>query len=232
MNYYEHHLGDYARDAGHLSLLEEGAYRRLIDAYYARESALPLDMRECKKLARVTRNPAEHRAVEYVLRVFFVEGVDGYHQKRCDEEIQRFKDKREAARTSANARWSHSDRNANASELPMRTHGKRICETHALQSPVSNLQSPTKNTPLPLASEGECVGDSSIKGSPRQNGTNPRALGTNPRAIGNGKGLERKQRNGKPPEEPWTPPISWEEREAEERLRDQREREEAAHAEH
>ena len=32
MNYYERHLGDYARDAGHLSMLEHGAYALLLNA--------------------------------------------------------------------------------------------------------------------------------------------------------------------------------------------------------
>lgn len=33
MNYYEHHLGDYYRKAKHLTLLEHGAYRMLLDLY-------------------------------------------------------------------------------------------------------------------------------------------------------------------------------------------------------
>lgn len=28
MNYYERHLGDYARDTGHLSIMEHGVYTR------------------------------------------------------------------------------------------------------------------------------------------------------------------------------------------------------------
>ena len=31
VNYYEHHLGDYAKDTGHLSMLEHGAYRIQLD---------------------------------------------------------------------------------------------------------------------------------------------------------------------------------------------------------
>jgi uncharacterized protein YdaU (DUF1376 family) len=33
VNYYERHLGDYAKDAGHLSMLEHGAYSLLLDRY-------------------------------------------------------------------------------------------------------------------------------------------------------------------------------------------------------
>ena len=97
MNYYEHHLGDYARDAGHLSMIEDGAYRRLIDVYYARELPLPVDIKECQKLTRCT-SAAERKAVEYVLAKFFRLADDGYHQKRCDEEIGKAKARIEAAR--------------------------------------------------------------------------------------------------------------------------------------
>lgn len=89
MNYYEQHIGDYAKDAGHLSLIEDGAYRRLIDAYYTREAPLPGDAKACCKLARAATKP-ERDAVAYVLAEFFTLEADGYHQKRCDEEIARY----------------------------------------------------------------------------------------------------------------------------------------------
>jgi uncharacterized protein YdaU (DUF1376 family) len=183
VNYYEHHLGDYMRDAAHLSLMEEGVYRRLIDAYYVHERPLPLDIRQCKKLARVSRNPAEHRAVEMVLRLFFVEAPDGYHQKRCDEEIQKFRAKSESARNSANARWAHSDRNANASNGSMRPQS----EGNALQSPISSNHKDIPTQTLPAEREGLSLRERGLNRralgtNPRANGANPRALGTNPRA--------------------------------------------------
>lgn len=92
MNYYEHHIGDYAKDAGHLSMMETGAYRRLLDAYYSREQPLPGDVNVCCKLARATTK-AERDAVQYVLAEFFDLGADGYHQSRCDAEIARCKER-------------------------------------------------------------------------------------------------------------------------------------------
>jgi uncharacterized protein YdaU (DUF1376 family) len=106
INYYEHHLGDYMRDTAHLSLLEDGAYRRLLDAYYTRERPLPPDLRDCCKLARASTKP-ERDAVAYVLRVFFEQRDDGYHQKRADEEIARYREaepEREAKRTNERER--------------------------------------------------------------------------------------------------------------------------------
>lgn len=92
MNYYEHHIGDYAKDAGYLSMIEDGAFRRLLDAYYTREAPLPASAKDCCKLARAS-SKTERDAVVYVLGEFFDLREDGYHQKRCDEEIERYSDK-------------------------------------------------------------------------------------------------------------------------------------------
>ncbi len=139
VNYYEHHLGDYLRDTAHLSMLEDAAYRRLLDAYYIREAPLPTDFRECCKLARAA-SKAEREAVAYVLREFFDESADGYRQSRADAEIARFQDKQRKASASAQARWKKSERNANAYGTGMRTHMRTHCEWNALQTPVTSNQ--------------------------------------------------------------------------------------------
>lgn len=127
MNYYEHHLGDYMRDTAHLSVMEDGVYRRLLDQYYVRERPLPVEIRECCKLARAASKP-ERDAVAYVMREFFDLCEDGHHQPRADAEIARFQDKQRKAKASADARWSHSERNAIASATfdanGMRTHSE------------------------------------------------------------------------------------------------------------
>jgi len=86
MNYYEHHIGDYLKNTAHLSMVEDAAYRRLIDAYYTRESPLPADRKAVQKLARA-QSKDERIAVDYVLDEFFELREDGWHQTRCDAEI-------------------------------------------------------------------------------------------------------------------------------------------------
>jgi uncharacterized protein YdaU (DUF1376 family) len=44
MNYYPFHVGDYAAHTAHLEPMEDLAYRRMLDAYYLRESPLPVDV--------------------------------------------------------------------------------------------------------------------------------------------------------------------------------------------
>lgn len=150
MNYYEHHLGDYVKDAGHLSMIEDGAYRRLLDAYYSRERALPADLKECCKLARASSKP-EREAVAYVLREFFELRSDGYHQGRADKEIGRFQDKQAKARRSANARWnrdeSQSEIDANACPNGMRTHSEGNAPRARPQSPDTKPKASTPESP-------------------------------------------------------------------------------------
>lgn len=147
MNYYEHHLGDYAKDAAHLSLVEDGAYRRLLDAYYTREQPLPGDVKLCCKLARANTKP-ERDAVGYVLNEFFELRDDGYHQSRADHEIERFRSKSEKAKRSAETRWAnretHSEGNANASPNAMRTHSEGNAPRARPQSPVTRSQEKAK----------------------------------------------------------------------------------------
>lgn len=84
MNYYERHLGDYARDTGHLSLLEHGVYTLLLDRYYASEQGIPAG--QAYRLARA-RTEDERDAVDAVLAEFFILRGDLWIQERVEEEI-------------------------------------------------------------------------------------------------------------------------------------------------
>lgn len=89
MNYVEFHLGDHVRATAHLTMLEEGAYRRLLDQYYVREQALPLPLRDVFRLVRA-QSKQDREAVEVVLREFFNETPEGWAHTRCDAEIAKY----------------------------------------------------------------------------------------------------------------------------------------------
>lgn len=152
MNYYEHHIGDYAEATAHLSFVEDAAYSRMIRKYYATERPLPVDVKAVQRLVGA-RAKEEREAVEAILHEFFELQDDGWHQVRCDLELHKYTAKQDKARASANARWSkpHAERNANASTPHMQTDSERNAnayETHngrnALQSPI-----PSHQTPIP-----------------------------------------------------------------------------------
>ena len=86
MNYYKRHIGDYAAATRHLSLLEHGVYCLLLDIYYTGDKALPVDTRAVQRLVNA-RSKEEREAVDVILKEFFEQHADGWHQCRCDEEI-------------------------------------------------------------------------------------------------------------------------------------------------
>ncbi len=145
LNYYEHHLGDYAEATAHLSFVEDAAYARCIRKYYATETALPADLRAVQRLIGA-RTDEERQAVETILKEFFVLEADGWHNKRCDLEISRYRDKQAKARRSADARWDahrtqcELDAKASTSDAnASKTDAKAMLSS--LQSPVSIHQS-------------------------------------------------------------------------------------------
>ena len=99
MNFYPHHIGDYLTATAHLSWSEDCAYRRLLDVYYSRESAIPADINQAARLVRAMSKD-ERKAVETVLREFFMESPDGWVHKRCDAEIEKAKEAAERARVN------------------------------------------------------------------------------------------------------------------------------------
>ena len=150
MNFYKHHLGDYASKTQHLSWDEDCAYRRLLDQYYKREAAIPADIKEACRLARATTS-AQKRAVEAVLREFFTLTDTGWHQGRCDEEIEaadtqaktnrRIAEQREAAKR---ARREHEACNESCNEP---SHDS--CHVRQpIQTPDSRLQTPEEDSVL------------------------------------------------------------------------------------
>jgi uncharacterized protein YdaU (DUF1376 family) len=112
MNYYERHLGDYAKDTAHLTMLEHGAYGLLLDRYYGTEAGIPDD--QAHRVARA-RTDSEKTAVDVVLDEFFtlVDGV--WHHSRCDEEIQKAQTKIKAAKENG-LRGGRPKRNPNKTQ--------------------------------------------------------------------------------------------------------------------
>jgi uncharacterized protein YdaU (DUF1376 family) len=114
VNYYPFHLGDYAAHTAHLEPMEDLAYRRMLDAYYLRESALPADVAEVARLIRMRQSLDE---VQAVLQEFFTLTDSGWEHTRCEQEIERMQDKQAKARASAaasvNARKANAQRTLN-----------------------------------------------------------------------------------------------------------------------
>lgn len=85
MIWYKFYLGEYLTHTTHLSDAEDLAYRRLLDLYYISEKPIPLDMEAVARKIKLDLD-----ITEIVLEEFFVKGVDGYRNYRCDAEIARY----------------------------------------------------------------------------------------------------------------------------------------------
>lgn len=106
MNYFPKYLGTWLKHTLGLTLAEEGAYGRLLDAYYAHEKPLPLKPGELYKLARVV-TATERQVVKRVIARYFVQCDDGYRHERADREIVSIRKRSESTsnlRTDSNAR--------------------------------------------------------------------------------------------------------------------------------
>jgi uncharacterized protein YdaU (DUF1376 family) len=112
MNFYEHHIGDYAEATAHLTFVEDAAYSRLIRKYYSTEKPLPVDVKAVQRLVGA-RSKDEREAVEAILNEFFELRDDGWHNERCDFEIKNYlagEPEREAKRANEQARLkNHRD---------------------------------------------------------------------------------------------------------------------------
>jgi len=101
MHYYQFHIGDYKSHTHHLSLLEDLAYRRLLDFYFLHEQ--PIKHRD---IARQIGMRDHEEDVMTVLNEFFLSTADGFVNPRADKEIKQYKEFAEAGKRGAAKRWS------------------------------------------------------------------------------------------------------------------------------
>jgi uncharacterized protein YdaU (DUF1376 family) len=87
VHYYKRNLGDYAKKAGRLSMLQHGSYTLLIDACYDREQFPTRDEAIDWTWAS---SAAEIEAVEFVLAKFFTLEDGVYVQTRIRDELNEY----------------------------------------------------------------------------------------------------------------------------------------------
>ena len=93
MHYYKKNIGDYAKKAGRLSLLQHGVYNQLIDACYDREK-FPTREEAIDWVWASTEE--EITAVDFVLAKFFTKKNNVYYQARIEEELKEYQSRCES----------------------------------------------------------------------------------------------------------------------------------------
>ena len=115
MNYYPFHIGDYAAHTRYLTLMEDLAYRRMLDLYYVSEK--PLEPAE--QTARLIGMRDHVAEVGTILADFFEATEAGFINKRANEELDKFSLMKQGGRDGAAKRWGNGgDREAIAPPSP------------------------------------------------------------------------------------------------------------------
>lgn len=123
MHYYQFNIGDYASHTSRLSLIEDLAYRRMLDLYYLHEQPL----NGCSTDVAREIGMIEHKeSVDYVLSKFFTKNEKSFSQKRIDLEIKKYKNnsknKSKAGKASAKARQAKASSNVTPVEQTLNTN--------------------------------------------------------------------------------------------------------------
>jgi uncharacterized protein YdaU (DUF1376 family) len=125
MHYYKRNIGDYAKKAGRLTMLQHGAYTLLIDACYDREDFPTFDQAIEWTWASTE---AEIEAVKFVLlRFFSLSEEKKYVQLRILEEVLIYHknadtNKRIALEREAKRKKNSTDREQSVDDLETKRH--------------------------------------------------------------------------------------------------------------
>lgn len=139
MHYYKHHIGDYRRDTAHLSLLEHGVYRQLLDWYYIEESPIPKETQTVfRRLSARTQD--EQKAVENVLNDFFTLTESGWVNGRCSVELADYHGHAEVNR--ANGKLGGRPKKTHSVILVNPTNNPSESENNLNHKPLTKNQEP------------------------------------------------------------------------------------------
>jgi len=98
MHYYQFHIGDYKSHTSHLSVIEDIAYRRLLDFYYLHEKPI-----KQYNIARQIGMRDYEQEVLSILDEFFLSTTDGFVSLRANKEIENYHSKIEQASKAGKA---------------------------------------------------------------------------------------------------------------------------------
>jgi uncharacterized protein YdaU (DUF1376 family) len=141
MHYYKRNLGDYAKKAGRLTMLQHGAYTLLIDSCYDRETFPTLEQAIEWTWAATE---AEVEAVKFVLSRFFKLDSEGcYIQERILAELLEYhakadKNKQIAIDRETKRKQNVTERAQDVDETP--PNHKPLTTNH---KPITNLEIPS-----------------------------------------------------------------------------------------
>jgi uncharacterized protein YdaU (DUF1376 family) len=151
MHYYQFNIAEYRNDTGHLTTLEHGIYRQLIDLLYTSEECIPNETQWVIRRLRLASED-EVNALHSVLADFFLLTKDGYTQKRVQVEVAKYHSN--AAKNQKNGKLGGRPSTGKNKEItqsvnlgiPEETQTKGNLRTKELNNLITNTNTNT-NTP-------------------------------------------------------------------------------------
>ena len=141
MHYYQFNIGDYASHTRHLNVVEDCAYRRLLDFYYLHEK--PIKQHD---IARQINMIEHEQEVLSVLNEFFLSSEDGFVSPRANKEIEHFHSKITQASKAGKASAERRLNGRSTDVQPTNNH-----------KPITNNQEPKKKAIAPPDGVTEAV---------------------------------------------------------------------------
>jgi uncharacterized protein YdaU (DUF1376 family) len=143
MHYYQHHIGDFIKATARLSDSQTMAYLRLLWMYYDREKPLKPDT---KILA--FQIGASEDDTQLLLDSYFILCDSGWHQKRCDLEIEEY-------RALLNKKSTAGKASAEQRKNRRLTDVEQVLNSSYTDEQLTNNHKPITNNQEPIIKEGK-----------------------------------------------------------------------------
>jgi uncharacterized protein YdaU (DUF1376 family) len=136
LHYYQFNIGDYASHTRNLSLLEDLAYRKLLDEYYLHEHPLNGSITDVARQIGMKEHQDE---VGFVLKSFFIDTDDGWVNKRADRQIAQYASKLDQASRAGKAS-AERRRNGGSTDVQLTNNHKPITNNQELLTSTSKTK--------------------------------------------------------------------------------------------
>ena len=138
MHYYQFNIKDYSFATIRMSLMEDLAFRRMLDLFYESEKPLPHELSRVAKLIGMKDYQEEIRDV---LNEFWNETESGWVNDRANEEIAKYQAKADSARV--NGKKGGRPVKPKITQL-VNLANPEITESQANHKPITNNHKPNK----------------------------------------------------------------------------------------
>ena len=153
MHYYKFNIGDFDKATRHLSIIERGLFRDILDLYIKDEKPVTDNLKKLERLLCV-RSKAEKEALQNVLDDFFILTDDGYYSDYCQSILNDTTDRVEASRENGKKGGRPSKQTQSESKADGKQDESQSKPSENLEKtqdkPSNNLDESHPNTHNPL----------------------------------------------------------------------------------